>query len=334
MPMYLTGYIDDHTDRLKNYHDDILPLGMIVQPKSFREGYLSKAGLYGWVAIDNGRFTEAGRRLFRHDEYDRLIGEGLGRAGDHLLFATAPDVPFDWAETLRLSRPWLDRIRGLGAPAALVAQEGMTPDGIPWDEFDALFIGGADAFKEGPLVRAACREARRRGKWVHMGRVNGLRRLLIALDFGVDSVDGTYLLHEARNGRADRAPHDVVGWLRRVHVSGVVGCAGAWGASACRSSGSRPSWRNSGDTASPGVTNTPSPEAGAMDETPEEWLERLFEFEFCAECGGDADDHEVCIVPGMGTYFARCLRRADDCGASPNGADADGPTEPSISRTA
>ena len=40
----------------------------------------------------------------------------------------------------------------------------------------------------------------------------------------------------------------------------------------------------------------------------DEWLEDLFEFEFCAECGGDAEDHEVCIVPGMGTFFARCLR--------------------------
>ena len=94
----------------------------------------------------------------------------------------------------------------------------MTPDSIPWDEFDCLFIGGQDDFKEGRLVRDACREARRRHKWVHMGRVNGLRRMRIALDFGVDSVDGTYLLHEARKGRAGEAPHDVVGWLRRVHV--------------------------------------------------------------------------------------------------------------------
>ena len=27
MPIYLTGYIDGHTDRLKNYNDDLLPLG-------------------------------------------------------------------------------------------------------------------------------------------------------------------------------------------------------------------------------------------------------------------------------------------------------------------
>jgi hypothetical protein len=62
------------------------------------------------------------------------------------------------------------------------------------------------------------RDARRRGKWVHMGRVNGLRRLRIALDFGVDSVDGTFLLHEARKGRSEEAPHDVVGWLRQIHI--------------------------------------------------------------------------------------------------------------------
>lgn len=218
MPIYLTGYIDEHTDRLKNDHGDILPLGMMVQPKTRREGYLRRAGLYTWVAIDNGRFTDAGRRLFRPAEYDRLIGEGMERAGDHLLFATAPDEPFDWAETLRLSSPWLRRIRLKSCPAALCAQEGMTPDNIPWDEFDCLFIGGRDAFKEGPVVRDACREARRWGKWVHMGRVNGLRRLMVALDFGVDSVDGTYLLHESGKGRAEHAPHDVVGWLRQIHA--------------------------------------------------------------------------------------------------------------------
>ncbi len=30
-----------------------------------------------------------------------------------------------------------------------------------------------------------------------------------------------------------------------------------------------------------------------MTETPDEWLEDLFEFETCGECGGDAQDHEV-----------------------------------------
>ena len=62
------------------------------------------------------------------------------------------------------------------------------------------------------------------------------------------------------------------------------------------------------------------------DETPEEWLENLFEFEYCAECGGDAVDHEVCLVPGIGTYFARCRRPygAGDDGAAATKSDTSG----------
>jgi len=48
-----------------------------------------------------------------------------------------------------------------------------------------------------------------------------------------------------------------------------------------------------------------------VDQTPEEWLEQLFEYEYCAECGGDVADHEVCLVPGIGNYFARCLRKGE-----------------------
>ena len=36
----------------------------------------------------------------------------------------------------------------------------MTPDSIPWDDFDCLFIGGDDAFKESDLIRRTCSEAR------------------------------------------------------------------------------------------------------------------------------------------------------------------------------
>ena len=56
-----------------------------------------------------------------------------------------------------------------------------------------------------------------------------------------------------------------------------------------------------------------------MDETPEEWLEQLFEFEYCAECGGDAADHEVCLVPGIGNYFARCRWAVDEPDATEHG---------------
>jgi hypothetical protein len=45
-----------------------------------------------------------------------------------------------------------------------------------------------------------------------------------------------------------------------------------------------------------------------MTESPETWLRDLFEYEYCSECGGDAEDHEVCVVPGIGTFFARCSK--------------------------
>lgn len=47
-----------------------------------------------------------------------------------------------------------------------------------------------------------------------------------------------------------------------------------------------------------------------MNESPDEWLKRLFEFEFCAECGGDVEDHVVSVV--LGNYFAWCKRSPFD----------------------
>ena len=64
-----------------------------------------------------------------------------------------------------------------------------------------------------------------------------------------------------------------------------------------------------------------------MDQTPEEWLADLFEFETCAECGSDAADHEVCLVPGIGNYFARCRRPDDDPAATEYGAGHEGVRE-------
>lgn len=109
------------------------------------------------------------------------------------LFAVAPDVVGDAAATLERSRPWLPRIRSLGYPAALVAQNGLEALDVPWDEFDVLFIGGDTAWKTGEHAQRLAREARDRGKRVHMGRVNGWRRWQIAEAFGCDTCDGTFL---------------------------------------------------------------------------------------------------------------------------------------------
>jgi NADPH:quinone reductase-like Zn-dependent oxidoreductase len=120
---------------------------------------------------------------------------------DRCLFAVAPDVVHrvdghvlgDAAATLTRSRPWLARIRSLGLPAALVAQDGLEELDVPWDEFDVLFIGASTEWKLSSHAIQLAADATAHGKRVHVGRVNSHRRLRWATAIGADSVDGTFL---------------------------------------------------------------------------------------------------------------------------------------------
>lgn len=108
-------------------------------------------------------------------------------------FATAPDVVGDAVATLERSVPLLPEVRSRGYPAALVGQDGLEDLDIPWDEFDAFFIGGSTDWKLGEAAKVLAGEAKSRGKWVHMGRVNSNKRFKYAKSIGCDSVDGTFL---------------------------------------------------------------------------------------------------------------------------------------------
>ncbi len=130
------------------------------------------------------------------------------------LFATAPDVLCDAEATLKVehSRRMLAWVRHAGFPAALVAQDGLEDLDVPWDDLDALFLGGSTAWKLGPAAAALAAEAKRRRKWVHMGRVNSLKRLRYADAIGCDSADGTYLTY----GPDANLP-SLLAWLRQVN---------------------------------------------------------------------------------------------------------------------
>lgn len=43
-----------------------------------------------------------------------------------------------------------------------------------------------------------------------------------------------------------------------------------------------------------------------------EFLAELFEFEFCDECGGDAEHHRVVYDP-LGNLFAQCIYPPCEC---------------------
>jgi hypothetical protein len=154
-------------------------VGRLVSPRSgnkVRPGERWAADNDAFLAWDEGRFR-------------RMLGRLAGRPG--CLFVAAPDVVGDAAATLARFAAWRPVIAAAGLPVALVGQDGAEGLAIPWDSLDAWFVGGSTAWKLSAAAADLVAEARARGKWTHMGRVNTRRRLRIAFDFGCDSVDGT-----------------------------------------------------------------------------------------------------------------------------------------------
>ena len=144
-----------------------------------------------WFALDNGCYGQGWPGAQRWWAWV----ESHTAHGAQCMFVTAPDVVADAAATLTRSRPWLSRIRDLGLPAALVAQDGLERRRVPWDTFDVLFVGGSTRWKLGAAAADLIGESRARGKTVHMGRVNSLQRWVLAAERDVDSVDGTFLTY-------------------------------------------------------------------------------------------------------------------------------------------
>lgn len=109
-----------------------------------------------------------------------------------LRFVTVPDVPFDHNATLRRFYEWGPLMANM--PSAFCAQDGCTPDTVPWSwpNLTAVFIAGGDKFKLSPMAASIARAAKERGLWVHAGRVNSRKRIryFLGLDC-VDSIDGT-----------------------------------------------------------------------------------------------------------------------------------------------
>jgi hypothetical protein len=178
-------------------------VGVILTPKSGRR--LDVVRSFRHWAADNGCFSQG-------DAFDlgRFLGwlDRMAPAQATCLFAVAPDVPGDMAATLARSLPVLPELRRRGYRAALAAQNGATPDGLPWGAFDVLFVGGVPEpdgrggpveWKVSPAAWRLIAAARERGVWCHQGRVNSLRRLRTAQLQGCQSADGSFLIRAPDN---------------------------------------------------------------------------------------------------------------------------------------
>jgi hypothetical protein len=106
-------------------------------------------------------------------------------------FVTAPDVVGDWQRTRELWDAWQPELSAAWLPMAYVAQDGQPIDEVPWRSIAALFIGGTTEFKLSAEAEALGRTAKRKGLWLHMGRVNSRKRFDYARATGCDSIDGS-----------------------------------------------------------------------------------------------------------------------------------------------
>lgn len=142
------------------------------------------AGGYPWAA-DSGGFKGVDYR-----SYMAMLAKLPRDSGCR--FVVPPDVVGDAVKTRALFDRWRQIIvEGLGLPVAYVLQDGLESVEVPWDQCDALFIGGTTPFKLSDLVRRTVAEGREAGKWIHMGRVNTPDRAAYARAIGCDSFDGS-----------------------------------------------------------------------------------------------------------------------------------------------
>jgi len=155
-------------------------LGILCSP---RRVYGDEIDGWPWAA-DNDAFSK-----WDEERYCDMLDRIKGRTG--CLFVTSPDVVGDASKTLDLFYEWVTPLQVIGQPIALVAQDGLKQRDVPWALIDSLFIGGTTEWKLGMDARLLMLDAKNRGKWVHMGRVNSYERGRYARWLGCDSIDGT-----------------------------------------------------------------------------------------------------------------------------------------------
>lgn len=119
-----------------------------------------------YYGLDNGAYSG-----FNSPAFYRMAKTAM--EDRYCLWIAMPDVPMCAYSTDALFRSWSHRIR---SKRAYVIQNGQEWHPLPWDLLDAVFVGGDDNFKMGPVAFEIATEAKNRGKMVHVGRINTPQR--------------------------------------------------------------------------------------------------------------------------------------------------------------
>lgn len=150
-----------------------------------------------WI-FENGRFTgkfQEGRWIKHLESLQPFVGTCIA--------IIIPDRPFNAQGTLEEFWRYHHIPKMYGYKVALVTQNGMAIQAIPWNEIDVLFIGGDDKHKRGLEAQTLALHAKELGKWVHVGRCNSggkylkngkVQGALLKHWTWADSADGTTLI--------------------------------------------------------------------------------------------------------------------------------------------
>lgn len=153
-----------------------------------------------WV-FDNGAFKDwTAGRSFDAAKYERALDTVWLQCRSMPAFTVAPDIVAGGLESLRFSDLWVARLRGLGAPVALVVQDGMTEADVAAaiDPYDVIFVGGTLPWKL-KTGKAWVDFAHRYGRKCHIGRMGTEKKVRAALRWGADSIDSALPLWSANN---------------------------------------------------------------------------------------------------------------------------------------
>jgi hypothetical protein len=165
-------------DVTKLSEDSKKHLGLLITANKPIEGLPLFIQEGSWWILDNGAFTKQGFIQEYWEQWLDFMREQDSEIFDKCLCVVIPDVVADAKKTLRQFMEYNPLVKLQGFRTALVTQNGMTKNMLPWDYFDVLFIGGDDDHKMGLEAAYLIEEGLKRDKHIHVGRVNTEYRLM------------------------------------------------------------------------------------------------------------------------------------------------------------
>ena len=186
MKLLINGGAIETIIRLRSERPDLHQyVGWLNTPKTMNKTEtLIKQGCKA-ISLDNAAYVN-----FCERRYLRMLDKWRDIDFIKVNWVTVPDVVGDASTTLSLFYDWQDRIPEC-LPLAFVGQDGCEDIDLPWNMIDCFFIGGTTEWKLSSSAINIATEAKKRGKLVHVGRVNSQKRLRFAWSIKADSVDGT-----------------------------------------------------------------------------------------------------------------------------------------------